>query len=101
MAGDPPGISDGWQSKDFEWARLQTLATQITPNLQDGRARNFLVLPYEVPNFHDGEVLVRAKVLDRHSALEEPIAWSSGSSDRALLRMRLPDWELHKLMRTN
>ena len=88
-----------WDERDKEWARLQTLAEQVTPDMDGPNRFNFLVAPYDAPVNRGGSVFVRATVLDVHDGISADIPWSSGRSNKALLKIRLPDWELYRLMK--
>ena len=96
MASDTDCLQ--WSETDKEWARLQYLASEISPNMSGRGTYNFLVSPYDEPSFQAGEVFVRAKVLKSHAGLPNKTPWSSGRSDKVLLKFRYADWVLYSLV---
>ena len=90
--------SNEWSAGDSEWARLQTLAGEIVPNMVGKGRFNFVLEPYEEAVVRENEVFIRATVLDKQGGLPLDVQWSSGRSNKALLKMRLAEWNLWRVV---
>ena len=87
-----------WSAGDAEWARLQTLAGEIVPNMVGKGRFNFVLEPYEEAVVREDEVFIRATVLDKQGGIPLDIQWSSGGSKKALLKLRHAEWNLWRLV---
>ena len=87
-----------WGPSDLEWARLQTLAGEIVPDMVGKGRFNFVIEPFGEPIIRDHDVLLRATVVDKHGGLPLTVQWSSGRSNKALVKIRHAEWTLWNMV---
>ena len=86
-----------WNDTDREWARLQSLASEVSFGMLHGGRFNFCLQPYEAPVLREDCVMVRTKLLAMHDTLQADVPDSNMRSDKALLKLTYSDWNLYQL----
>ena len=89
-----------WEQTDKEWARLQTLASELVPGMQHVSRYNFCLQPYDDPILRPDCVMVRAQLITKHGVLQAEAPESTRSSNKALLKLTHSDWNLYRITQT-
>ena len=86
-----------WNDTDREWARLQSLASEVSFGMLHGGRFNFCLQPYDAPVLREDCVMVRTKLLAMHNTLQADVPDSTRRSDKSLLKLTYSDWNLYQL----